>query len=710
MKRRDFLGGMAATAAVGQVLKMPSPVGENVRLPLPRAPWLENGLIDAGGSHEPYIFVVRRGGERLDARKDYEWNQSEELIRTLHNQGIEVFHTHFYKGFGMAAEKPEMEDARRTAAIAHRYGMKVDSYIQWNTMMYETFFAEEPRAKDWIQRDASGLPILLVYGFQQSYRYRPCFTHQEYLDYLKQIVRYAVEEVKTDFIHFDNFDLNPEPDSCHCPACVEGFRAFLRAKYTPEKRRERFGFENVGYVNPPQWNRQNPPEKMAIIFDPAVQEWIDFRCQVMAGALRQMAEYARSLNPELAVEINPHGITGGNRAWQNAIDHSRLLTSTDVFWTEEENPCVYLSDGRLISKIRSYKLARAYSNILLAYIEDSPVAMAESLAFNQTLGFAGTAPLPPAMLEHVAFYRKNRELYLGAEDVASVGVLRSYASITYHHTRTQLSAILAEQALIQSRIPFKLVFDDTAPLAPLTTRGGESGAEEASTLQVLVLPDSECLSDGQLARIRGFVEQGGGLVAIGQAGLYDEWRRVRPEPGLKGLVDGQAPARDYEEEVQETAPAGSSHRKTFGKGRVVYLPALEFDGAMPEAEAYFNISNRFWKRPRNWEELTAAIRWAAHADLPLKVSGPDFLAANLVEQDARRQRLLHLVNYDAAKTPVISAVHCTVRVPSGKVVNEVKMYEVDRDLPRPLPFSPGPSSAAFSIPEMKTYAMIAVSW
>jgi len=710
MNRRDFLGSVAATAAVGQILKMPLPIGESVRSPLPRAKWLENGLINAGGSHEPYIFVVRRGGERLDARKDYEWNQSEELIRTLHNQGIEVFHTHLYKGFGMAAEKPEMEDARRAAAIAHRYGMKVDSYIQWNTMMYETFFAEEPRAKDWIQRDLSGLPILLVYGFQQSYRYRPCFTHQEYLDYLKQIVRYAVEEVKTDFIHFDNFDLNAEPDSCHCPACVEGFRAFLRAKYSPEKRHERFGFENVDYVNPPQWNRQNRPEKMAIIFDPAIQEWIDFRCAVMADALRQMAEYARSLNSEVAVEINPHGITGGNRAWENAVDHSRLLTSTDVFWTEEENPCVYLPDGRLISKIRSYKLARAYNNILLAYIEDSPVAMAESLAFNQTLGFVGTAPLPSAMLEHVAFYRRNRELYLGTKDVASVGVLRSYASITYHHARAQLSAILAEQALIQSRVPFKLVFDETPPLTPLPARGGESGVGERSTLQVLVLPDSECLSDEQLARIRSFVERGGGLVAIGQAGIYDEWRRLRPEPGLKGLIDGQAPARDYEEEVQETAATGHSQRKTFGKGRVVYLPAVEFDGAMPEAEPYFNISNRFWRRPQNWEELIAAIRWAANADMPLEVSGPDFLVANLVEQDTRQRRLLHLVNYDAAKTPSISSLQCTVRVPGGNVAKEVTMYEVDTESPRQLSFTPGPSSAKFMIPEMKIYAIVAVSW
>lgn len=232
MNRRDFIGGMAAAVTVGPILKMPLPIGASTRSQLPRAEWLTSGVIDAGGSHEPYIFVIRRGGESLNARKDYESNQSEELIRTLHEQGIEMFHTHLYKGFGMAAEGPEMEDARRVAAIAHRYGMKVDSYIQWNTMMYETFFAEEPRARDWIQRDASGLPIMLVYGYQQSYRYRPCFTHQDYLDYLKKIVRFAVEEVKTDFIHFDNFDLNPEPDSCHCSACVEGFRAFLRAKYS----------------------------------------------------------------------------------------------------------------------------------------------------------------------------------------------------------------------------------------------------------------------------------------------------------------------------------------------------------------------------------------------------------------------------------------------------------------------------------------------
>ncbi|MGH9446160.1 MAG: hypothetical protein ACRD3O_10580, partial [Terriglobia bacterium] len=359
MNRRDFIGTVtagfsvasaasaaSAPATASLAIPAPGPGAQESAASGPQGAWLRNGLIDAGGLHEPYIFIVRRGGESLNAHQIYEHEQSEGLIRQLKSKGIEVFHTHLYKGFGMAAEMPEMEDAKRAAAIAHRYGMKVDTYVQWNTMMYESFFAEEPRAKGWIQCDALGQPIMLTYGYQQSFRYRPCFSNQEYLSYLKRIVEYAVEEVKTDFIHFDNFDLNPEPDSCHCNGCTTGFRKRLRTKYSPEQRKERFGFENVDYVNPPLWNKWNPPEKMNIIFDPVFQEWVDYRCQVMSDALGRMAAYVRSLNPEVAIEINPGGITGANRPWNNGVDHSRLLKHTQVFWSEERDEPEYLPDGR----------------------------------------------------------------------------------------------------------------------------------------------------------------------------------------------------------------------------------------------------------------------------------------------------------------------------------------------------------------------------
>lgn len=706
LNRRDFMGTVAGglvAVKLGSIRGYGLTAGTEQVASAARTErqgaWIEQGLIDAGGSHEPYIFVVRRGGQSRNARAEYEHEQSEEVILQLKNQGVEVFHTHLYKGFGMAAEKAEMEDTVRTAAIVHRLGMKIDTYVQWDTMMYETFFAEEPRATGWIQCDAQGQPIMLQYGYQQSFRYRPCFSNQEYIDYLKKVVRYAVVEVKTDFIHFDNFDLNAEPDSCHCNGCKTGFRKYLRSKYSPEQRRERFGFENVDYINPPLWNGSNPPEKLDIIFDPAFQEWIDYRCRSMADALGQMAVLIRSLNPEVVVEINYGGIAGNNNPWTGGTNHAQLMPLTQVFWDEQDAPREYLADGRLITAIRTYKMARRYQNIALTNTSENEAAIGECLAFNQTIGFAGENPLSAEMVKYIAFYRKNRELFIGTKDVASVAVLRSYPSITYHNSRAGLSAILVEQALIQARMPFHLIFDEhLRDLSP-------------AQCKVLVLPDSECLSDEDLASIHRFVEAGGGLVATEQAGLYDEWRRLRVEPGLRGLVDKQVAADAYQEEVaQSPIASGAPVRKKFGRGRTVYFPGIEFDGPLPPAEPYFEIGTEFWKRPKNAKELIDAIGWAAAGDIPLEIVAPDFVAANLVELPANSCRLIHLVNYNIQRVPGVENIAVRCAAPEGKKASAVRFYSTELDSGTPLPFEMQGRDAVFTIPKLNAYCMVTVRY
>jgi hypothetical protein len=661
---------------------------------IPKAAWLRNGMINAGGWHEPHLFIVRRGGYRPDVRKEYERSQSEEVIRRLKEQGVEVFHTHLYKGFGMAAEKAGMEDAKRTAEIAHRHGLKVDSYIQWNTLMYETFFAEEPKAKNWIQRDALRQPILLTYGYQQSYRYRPCFSNQEYLGYLKRVVRFAMEEVKTDFIHFDNFDLNPEPDSCHCDWCVRGFRDHVRRKYTPEKRKERFGFENMDHIKPPQWNMQHPPSNMDIIFDPAIQEWIDYRCQSMADALKQMATFARSFNPDVAIEINPHGITGGNRSWTRGLDHSRLLKFTDAFWTEEEAAPAAHEDGHMTSRIRTYKMARTYQNIVMINNTDHPLSVAESLAFNQTIAFAGRDPLRPEMRRYIDFYRKHRDIYSGAEEVPTVAVLRSYPSITYHHSSVQLATILAEQALIEARIPFVLIFDEH--LANL------------SRYKVLVLPETECLSDAQLASVRAFVAGGGGLVATGLTGLYDEWRRPRLEPGLAGLVDSQPEAKEYEERVRRVWSSGPAAFKEYEKGRVAYFPRIDPDPPRPQLAPYFEITQDLWRKPANWQDVAEAVRWASGDTLPLRVGGPPHLVANLTSQADRRRMMVHLVNYRARAGEHVKEIEVGVRLAEGASAPKVILISPDAE-EKTINLTKEGNEFRFTIPSIQTYSVAIMS-
>lgn len=701
MNRRDFLetvtGGIAlAKLGAGAAFAIESQdVG---RRTTQQGAWIESGLIDAGGSHEPLLFQVRRGGQSLNAREASRSDQSEELIRRLKQQGIEVFHTHLYKGFGMTAEMSEMKDTVRTAEIVHQLGMKIDTYIQWDSMMYETFFVEEPRAQDWIQRDATGQPVMLEYGYQQSFRYLPCFSNQEFLNYLKKVVRFAVAEVKTDFIHFDNFTLSAEPNSCHCEACKTGFRKRLRTKYSAVEREDRFGFENVDYVNPPLWNGTNRPENLKIISDPVFQEWIDYRCQTMTDALRQMAELIGSLNPEVVIEINYGGIVGYNSPWIRGTDPARLLPFTQAFWDESDGRPEFTHDGRLLSAIRTYRMARTYRNIVLTYISASETAIAESLAFNQTIGFAGVSPLSADAVKYVGFYRKQRDLYVGAEDVAPIAVLRSYASITYNNAGAGLSAILVEQALIQAKIQFRLITDEhLARLSPAISK-------------VLVLPNSECLSDEQIQAIERYVAAGGGLVATQQTGLYDAWRRVRVEPGLRSLIEGQRAVHGAETEGAGIVVSGQPKRKTVGRSRTVYIPAIEFDGSLPPDQPYFTLSEETWKRPKNWQDIVDAVLWTCEEKMPATVEAPEHVAMNVAEQTPKRRRIIHLVNYSLERNLPIGGVKVRCATPEGKPATAVRFYSPDVDEGRPIDFRVEDSEAVFTVPQFNVYGVLTVNW
>jgi hypothetical protein len=394
------------------------------------------------------------------------------------------------------------------------------------------------------------------------------------------------------------------------------------------------------------------------------------------------------------MEINPGGITGQNVAWELGVDHARVLKFTQAFWSEEGNSPEFLADGRLISKIRSYKLARTYKNVLLTPMDSGALSLAESLAFNQAPSCVGTDPLKPETLNYVDFYRKNRGLYLESEEIGPVALLRSYASLTNHNAGAQLSAILVEQALIQSRIPFSLVFDEHL--------------RDLAAYKVLILPNSECLSDEQLALIRRYVDQGGGLVVTERTGLYDEWRRLRTQPGLAELVDRQLPGASHFEGPKPLPGSADAAQKLVGRGRVAYLPAVEFDGALPPPLPHFPILNIFWKRPKNWKDIMEAIRWAANDPLPFVVDGPDYLVANYTWQPRNRRSLIHLVNYDAANRPSIGEVSIRANALPRAAASQITLYAPESKEARTLDFTASGSTINFTVPRVETYALVAI--
>jgi hypothetical protein len=88
------------------------------------------------------------------------------------------------------------------------------------------------------------------------------------------------------------------------------------------------------------------------------------------------------MNRNVAVEVNCGGIAGGNTSWVLGVDYRRILPQTQVFWSEAAIQPAHFPDGRFVSTIRTYKLARAYDNVVFSYISESEAAEGECLAFN----------------------------------------------------------------------------------------------------------------------------------------------------------------------------------------------------------------------------------------------------------------------------------------------------------------------------------------
>lgn len=602
--------------ALGNMNKLPAQSG-SPDLGRYTPEWIRDGFADAGATHEPWIFQVRRNNENFNHwQKDlYDFQTTEEYIRSLAEAGITVYHIYCYKGFGFEAEKEHMDQAAKAAAIAHKYGMKVDTYIQWNTMAYETFFAEVPVAETdlWYQVDVTGKPILLTYGYQQSFRYRPCFNHQGYMDYYKEkIIRYAVEKVKTDFIHFDNFDFNYPPEADFNPATIAAFRTYLEDKYTPQILLERFGFSNVSHILPPMWNDPNPAGEMLVINDPVIQEWIDFRCWTFTTRLAECARFARELNKEIAIEVNPHGLVGSNRAWEAGINHPDLMQYTNVIWTEDSNNPRW-ENGVAIGKFRHYKLGRTTHNFIMTG-NHTPQDFAENLALNRTIGSLGRSIPQGAGKQYLDFWNAHKDLYSHMEGGEKVAVLRSYPSMAYSVIETQVAVNMAEQVLQQCHIPFDIIFDQQL--------------DDLGKYNVLVLANQESLSDLVIERIKMFVKKGGGIVSTGNTGMHDGWRRLRRNSLTREMML-EANAGDVDADIQAF---------NYWKGRVIHLPGLEPPGV--EVKLGFESN---WMMPKNASELESAVYWAAGKILPLTVFAPEWVG---VSHDTQAHRdVIHLFNY-----------------------------------------------------------------
>ena len=137
-----------------------------------------------------------------------------------------------------------------------------------------------------------------------------------------------------------------------------------------------------------------------------------------------------------------------------------------------ESGRVGLINGRLVSRIRHYKVGRAMNNMTFDYTL-TPLEMAESMAFNlDCLGCicwfeygnivsmpGSTEPMSPALERYIRFFHARRDLLRDARVVADVAVLRSFPSLVYGEPKVAGLTARVEDLLIENRRCFQIIHD-----------------------------------------------------------------------------------------------------------------------------------------------------------------------------------------------------------------------------------------------------------
>jgi hypothetical protein len=500
-------------------------------LPLDRRPeWLQRDGVVMVGSWEPLLFRVRRDGSdgytpTAQQRADYDREHSPEMIAEFKKLGVNFVMMHAYKGFGLLAERESMEDAANFAKLCRQSGLHVGVYASSGTLGWELFFKEQPQAKSWILLNEKGGPI--PYG-SAKYRYYFNRQHPELVKYQQDLIRFAVENIQADLLHFDNYCIGPGTD----PESVRSFRDYLRRTLAPSQL-DQMGID-LETVKPPTSESPDGPLKYC---------WRDFSCQWLADSYCDLSRYARSLRNDILMECNPGGVLS---RIEPPMDHGRLLSGGEAFWDEGTEPGY--RENKLHSRIRTYKVGRMMKNAVFSYTR-TPLEAAESMAFNlNCLGCIGwfeygklvaypgsTEPISKELTPYTHFFNTRRDLFQNTQVLADVAVWRSFASQVFADRSSAQLTSDVEERLIQERIPFQIIYDPQL--------------KDLNRYQALILAGCVAVSDAQLEYLREYVRSGGHLCMIGDVATHDQWMNLRKSNPFADFPSDQLvriePANDW---------------------------------------------------------------------------------------------------------------------------------------------------------------------
>jgi len=600
------------------------------------------------GAHEPYTMYRRVGNRSTGGIQGncswlddwFKWWDSEDCPKLMESLGLNWLLCRFYKGMGWEEEKKDFPNVKRFVENCHKHGVKAVAYIQYSTFYPESMGREVPNLMDWAARDPNGRP----YRYCGMYfRYEPCPNNPAFEEYLKKMIRIALEEGGFDGVFFDNAYVQ----ACYCPRCEKIFREHLRTISEPQSR---FGFDDLsGFGLPSYANNGNFHWSVpwGEVRDPLLQEFNVWRSKRYTQQFMRLREYAHSLKPDcvFAANICPYRApyTVGNKS----VDMTEFPKCFDLVMGQVNN-CPHVEGDVIVNRVRDLKYAREFPATYFASCDgaagddDNEIEDSYLLPLIEDLVFGGVpadrtimAPCPekPEYVNHArlerrrpmlaafnAFAKENRSLFAARDWMPVRFFVSQYAMM--HSQRSQESLMAAEGAALRGHVPFGYSVSTEADPLP-----------HAGDAAVIVVANQTCLSDGQVAALVDYAKKGGRLVCTGESGRYDEWNSQRFSNVLKEAVVGLT---------------NVVWREKHDVAKAKYMTHIRYALYPPENGV------------RPILDDLSQVGFKPQVEV---LSAPETIFAQYKQDEAGNVCSVHLVNYEF-KTPV-SGVR--IRVPAGKI-------------------------------------------
>lgn len=388
-------------------------------------------------------------------------------------------------------------------AAAHRHGIRVIGRYDLSKATKPAFDAEP----NWFCRDRDGNP------FEYNGTYQACVNGGWYREQSPKVLEESLGRYAIDGIFFNMFgylvtDYSYESYGlCHCESCKREFRAFT-GEDIPEDTRTS---------------------------NPVYRQYLHFQDVTSRALANSIYDRAKAIRPSVAIS------NMGRRSDFFRGEVNRRLDRPHPEWVHHsgEQARQFRSLGG--DQIRHSSALTHFIDFPWRYSAESGAAQVLRLAQQLANGadphyyFMGPPEQPdrkalPAVRDVFAYYKAHQELYGKLVSEARIGLYNSVKSRRYHPESSGLPQRAyrgAYRALLESGFAFDLIADDTG--------FDDDFAQRHARYDTIVLPAVTCLSDAEATNLDAFAANGGSLVVIGPAGIYDETGNARPASALKRL-------------------------------------------------------------------------------------------------------------------------------------------------------------------------------